>query len=217
MFSIRSAKRLERGGTIPAICCRRRFLSWWQVTMWLLWAVAASKGASSGSGGERVGDAQRRLRDDEGVALVGLGVAREQPGGLVRGEPGQVRDAQPASLAREIASKPMLRHWSTRRLSHATWENRPSRSPSSCGRACARPLPRVKACPVRRLADVDAQNGLGRGYCMAWWYPSNRRSMECCFRDTHYMALILAERPQFSYQSSETAAPASATPGPLGA
>jgi hypothetical protein len=44
---------------------------------------------------ERVGDAERRLRDDHRVSLVGLGVAGEEPGGPVRRESRQVRRRHP--------------------------------------------------------------------------------------------------------------------------
>ena len=47
---------------------------------------------------QRVRDAERGLRDDHRVALVGLGVSGEQLRGVVRGEPGQVRARHPGEL-----------------------------------------------------------------------------------------------------------------------
>lgn len=47
---------------------------------------------------ECVGDAQRRLRDDHCVPLVGLGVAGEEPGGPVCRESRQVRRRHPGRL-----------------------------------------------------------------------------------------------------------------------
>ncbi len=44
---------------------------------------------------QRFGYPQRGLGDDQRVPLVGLGVAREQPGCLVRGDSGQVGHGQP--------------------------------------------------------------------------------------------------------------------------
>ena len=151
---------------------------------------------------QRVGDAQRRLRDDEGVALVGLGVAREQPSGLVRGEPGQVRDAQPR--------QPRARDCQQANVATLVDDN--DRIACDLGKQAVEiafrvadapverdlSLARDEACPVRRLADVDAQNGLGWGYC--GWHggilPIVGRS-ECCFpRHPHYMAVAhLGGRP----------------------
>ena len=49
------------------------------------------RGVGMGDRLRRVRDAERGLRDDHRVALVGLGVAAEQPGGLVGGQARQVR------------------------------------------------------------------------------------------------------------------------------
>ena len=49
------------------------------------------RGVGMGDRQQRVRDAERGLRDDHRVALVGLGVAAEQPGGLVGGQARQVR------------------------------------------------------------------------------------------------------------------------------
>ncbi len=147
---------------------RRRFLSLVaQATMWLLWAasdLAASRAlVGLGDRQQRVGDVQRRLRDDEGVALVGLGVAPRtawRPGARrARGTrrpapPACARDCQQANVATLVDDNDRIA---------CDRENRPSRSPSELRTRLlsATLLARDEACPVRRLADVDAQNDAG--------------------------------------------------------
>ena len=53
--------------------------------------LGGDRGVGMGDRQQRVRDAERGLRDDHRVALVGLGVAAEQPGGLVGGQARQVR------------------------------------------------------------------------------------------------------------------------------
>lgn len=71
------------------------------------------RGVGMGDRQQRVQDAERGLGDDHRVALVGLGVPAEELRGLGAARPGRYADGIPAARARESASAPMLRTWST--------------------------------------------------------------------------------------------------------
>ena len=203
---------------------RRRFLSLVaQVTMWLLWAasdLAASRASSgSGTGSSASGMPSAVFAMTRASRSSVLASPANSLAAWCAASPGRYATPSPASLAREIASKPMLRHWSTTTIvSHATWENRTSRSPSELR---TRLLSATSPSRVTSHAQCDdlptsmPKTALGGdiadGMVVSFQSSVDRNAAS---RDTHitWPWLILAEGPAVSYQSSETAAPASATP-----
>ncbi len=145
---------------------------------------------------QRVGDPERGLRDDHRVPRVGLGVAGEELGGLVRGESGQVADDERAlgSRREELVEVAL---------------------PVGDG-AVGQDLAgsRGHDGPMGRLPDVEGEHGLAGG---------ERRAHDAILQSSADRRLAPAtptlpgrgafeESPAVSYQSSGPAAPVPATP-----
>ena len=107
---------------------------------------------------QRVGYAQRRLRDDHRVALVGLGVAGEQPRRAVSGEPGQVRARHPSEPGARKRQRPDVADLvdDDQRARVLRIEPVDGVFPVQDRLACQKlALARDHARPVRRLPDVE--------------------------------------------------------------
>lgn len=147
-----------------------------------------------GHGQERVRDVEGRLGDDGGVPLVGLRVAREQPGRAVGGDPGQVDDRQ--------AGEPGPRYRERSGIAELVDDDqRPGADPAEQavqvalgvgrGPACQHLAPPGHvACPMGELPDVESQDGrAGGGFGRhGGILPIVGRPERCLTRHPHYLA-----------------------------
>ena len=167
-----------------------------------------------------VGDAECGLGDDRRVALVGLGLAREEPGGAVGGGAGQVGDrepGEPGAPERERADVAGLVD-DDQRAGRDPRHQRVEVGLAVGDGAVDQDLagPGDEAGPVRRLADVQAEHRVGRGrfFDHGGILPIESFDRKAAPRDTHITWPWRSWRRarQFPISRPGTAAPASATP-----